>query len=210
MFFLLPSILCKETADAAAKTSTPIGMSLVVLLILDVIFLFYLLLTRSEEVKARQTYIFLVHGTYFFLAMNEIRFNAGIASTLVTIVILAVAYYFICSIPLAVKIIAVLNTSLLFSEMNAIFIHQVFGEKISALLGGSVGLVIAVVLAIFFDDLLLKLHNVFVTYIYTALLVTLLGLVDLVWSGQFGLASALDIISAIVLIGVISVIVFIR
>lgn len=210
MLFLIPYVLCEEPSKAASQASTPIGMFTTVLLVIDVIFLFYLLLTRTEELKARQQYIFLVHGTFFFLALNGVRLDTGLPSILLTAIILMAAYYFLCSIPLAVTIITIFNTSVLFSEMDAIFVRQVLGDKASVALSGSVGLIIAIILAIFFEDILFKVHNILVTYIYTAMLVTILGLVDLVSSNQSAKSNPLDVFSAIILLVVISIIVFMR
>lgn len=210
MLLLLPSILCEEPTKGVSMASTPIGMLTAVLLIIDVVFLFYLLLTRTEELKARQTYIFLVHGTYFYLALNGYRLGTGLPSILLTVVILAVLYYFLCTIPLAVLIISVLNTAFLFSEIDAIFVKQVLGDGASIALGGSVGLIIAILLAIFYTDILFKIHNILVTYVYTAMLVTILGLVNLVSANQSATSNGIDVISAVVLLVVISVIVFMK
>ncbi len=210
MLFLIPFVLCEEPSKAASQASTPIGMFTTALLIIDVIFLFYLLLTRTEELKSRQQYIFLVHGTFFFLALNGVRLDTGLPSILLTAIVLMVVYYFLCSIPLAVTIITVFNTSVLFSEMDAIFVRQVLGDGASLALSGSVGLIIAIILAIFFEDILFKVHNILVTYIYTAMLVTILGLVDLVWSNQSAKANPVDVFSAIILLVVISILVFMR
>jgi hypothetical protein len=216
MFLQLASVLCDESTDMTPVTaiSSPLGIAVIAVVLIDVVFLYYMLLTQREDFKEKSNYVFLAHGSFFFAAfnINILGLGKGPLFMLGVMIAIVVLYYFLCSIPLAVTIITILNITTLFPIMNTIFLGPFIGDKAGAFLGGFIGLGIAIALAFFFPDFLMKVHNLFVVYIYTALLVSLLGLTSLVplTASLESKPNALNMITSIILFVVIGVLVFMK
>lgn len=208
MWFLLQYVLCKEKAPDAGAEGTAFNMMYLALpLAFDVALLLYLIVTRKEEGEFRNTYIFLAHGTAFYFLSFLVNYHWPIALALCLLIV--VGMYFLCAIPLAVTIIAALNISGLFAVVYMSLLYPVMGDKAAGVAGLSGGLILGIVVAVFFRGLLLKVHNLFVVYVYSAYLVTCLGIMSLIGvGGTEKIVNPLTYISALVLFGVLAILVF--
>lgn len=166
LFF--PIISCAENVKDAASSIYDIVVP--ILVVLDLVFLLYVVFGSNENYKDYNTILLLSHGSIIAGIKAANYFEVSLAIPIIIIIVLA-AYYFLCTSVLFVMCVTAFNTTM----MLGLVVEDLFKENsfLLSLLSVSISTAAIVfgLLAFFRFKILEKLHNVFVLFLVICYLV---------------------------------------
>lgn len=151
-----------------------------ILVVIDFIFLLYVVFGSNANLNVYDTLLLLSHGSIIAGIRAAALFGVSVVTPVIVLIVL-ISYYFLCKSQLFVTCVTVFNTTM----MLGIVVNEVFARSpfLLSLLTGSI-LIAAIIfgfLAFTRFKLLEKLHNVFVCYIVIGYLIRLIW--DMIFPG---------------------------
>lgn len=202
-----------KTSPAALNESSgnmnPLSKALI---ILDFIFLLYVVFSPENRFKEYTRFLLLVHGSAPILFYGAEMIAPGNFYLIIGIFFaLVVLYYFLCQIDLFVQIITIVNCCLLVG----VVISSLLKETSYSIMGSIGGPVIAAAIFIFLGitrfDTLYKIHTIFVCYIVTTILIEALTNVQVFSNaGNDVKTSSLSFLIAATVFGILTFLLFFK